>query len=95
MLAMARYFLVNGAKKFITKYGKTALDNLKKWMRSNKEKVEKLKPTLKQEPVEDLPLFKEPKYDFSRLSKPSKTTKPPKKFNYDYLTKGNDISKGM
>ena len=29
MLAMARYFLANGAKKFITKYGKTALDNLK------------------------------------------------------------------
>ena len=91
MLAMARYFLANGAKKFITKYGKTALDNLKKWMRSNKEKVDKLKPTLKQEP-----------FGSTSLGEAATAAKKYVSPNYSYKklpflrrTKGTDISRGM
>jgi hypothetical protein len=43
MLGMARYFLMNGAKKFITKYSKQALDKVKAFIKSNPEKVSKMK----------------------------------------------------
>jgi hypothetical protein len=84
MLTMVRYFLANGAKKFITKYSKQALEKVKAYIKNNKEKVSKMKTNVKQEPVEKLPLFK--KLDKKFVDK---------NYDYSYLTKGTDISKGM
>jgi len=91
MLAMARFLLTNGVKKFITKYGRAALTRVRDFIKSNPKKVEGIKPTVKQESVENLPLFKKPKYDFSDLVRKTDTTKKTLKGR----TKGMDISKGM
>jgi hypothetical protein len=91
MLAMARFLMTNGVKKFITKYGSSALNKVKEFIQKNPKKVEGLKPTVKQESVENLPLFKKPKYDFSDLVRKTDTTNKTLKGR----TKGMDISKGM
>ena len=96
MLGMVRFFLANGAKKFIAKYSKQALDKVKSYIKNNKEKVSKMKTDIKQEPVEKLPMFKKlsNRYvsegvNFKGLNK--KTTG----YKFDHLSKGTDISKGM
>lgn len=88
---MVRFLMTNGVKKFITKYGSSALNKVKEFIQKNPKKVEGLKPTAKQESVENLPLFKKPKYDFSDLVRKTDTTKKTLKGR----TKGMDISKGM
>jgi exonuclease VII large subunit len=84
MLGMVRFFLTNGAKKFISRYGSKALDKVKSYISSNKEKVSKIKTDIKQEPVEKLPLFK--KLDKKYVSEG---------VDFSKLDKGMDISKNM
>ena len=84
MLGMVRFFLTNGAKKFISRYGSKALDKVKSYISSNKEKVSKIKTDIKQEPAEKLPLFK--KLDKKYVSEG---------VDFSKLDKGMDISKNM
>jgi hypothetical protein len=94
MGAMLRFFLANGAKKFVTKYGAKALTKVKSFIKSNPEKVSKIKPTVKQKSFKTSPLAKasveakkyvDPNYSFKKL--PFLKGKG--------RTKGTDISKGM
>jgi len=84
MGAMLRFFLAKGAKEFVTKYGAKALTKVKSFIKSNPEKVSKMKTTVKQDKPEDLPIFK--KLGNKYVSK-----------GYDFsgLNKGTDISKNM
>jgi hypothetical protein len=84
MGAMLRFFLTNGAKKFIAKYGAKALTKVKSFIKSNPEKVSKMKTGIKQEPAEKLPLFK--KLDKKYVSEG---------VDFSKLDKGMDISKNM
>ena len=84
MLGMVRFFLTNGAKKFISRYGSKTLDKVKSYISSNKEKVSKIKTDIKQEPAEKLPLFK--KLDKKYVSEG---------VDFSKLDKGMDISKNM
>lgn len=93
MLAMARFLLTNGVKKFITKYGKSALTKVKDFIKSNPKKVEGIKPTAKQEPFGSTALgeaataskkYVSPDYSYKRLP-----------FLRGGRKKGTDISNGM
>lgn len=91
MLGMVRFFLANGAKKFIAKYSRQALDKVKDFIKNNPKKVEGIKPTAKQEP-----------FGSTALGEAATASKKYVSPNYSYKklpflrrTKGTDISKGM
>tara|TARA_B100001939_G_C16593084_1_gene467714 strand:- start:153 stop:428 length:276 start_codon:yes stop_codon:yes gene_type:complete len=91
MLAMARFLLTNGVKKFITKYGRAALTRVRDFIKNNPKKVEGIKPTAKQEP-----------FGSTALGEAATAAKKYVSPNYSYKklpflrrTKGTDISKGM
>jgi len=84
MGAMLRFFLAKGAKEFVTKYGAKALTKVKSFIKSNPEKVSKMKTTVKQDKPEKLPLFK--KLDKKYVSEG---------VDFSKLDKGMDISKNM
>lgn len=91
MLAMARFLLTNGVKKFITKYGRAALTKVRDFIKNNPKKVEGIKPTAKQEP-----------FGSTALGEAATAAKKYVSPNYSYKklpflrrTKGTDISKGM
>ena len=88
---MVRFFLANGAKKFIAKYSRQALDKVKDFIKNNPKKVEGIKPTAKQEP-----------FGSTALGEAATASKKYVSPNYSYKklpflrrTKGTDISKGM
>ena len=91
MLGMVRFFLANGAKKFIAKYGAKALTKVRDFIKNNPKKVEGIKPTAKQEP-----------FGSTALGEAATASKKYVSPNYSYKklpflrrTKGTDISKGM
>ena len=73
-----------GRTPAVKKFGQKLVKEAVEFMKKNPKKVEKLKPTVKQEPAESLPIFK--KLDKKYVSE-----------GYDFsgLNKGTDISKGM
>tara|TARA_R100000030_G_C3195540_1_gene109497 strand:- start:82 stop:366 length:285 start_codon:yes stop_codon:yes gene_type:complete len=94
MLAMARFLLINGVKKFITKYGRPALAKVREFIQNNPKKVEGIRPnkSVSQKP-----------FDSTALGEAAKAAKKYVSPNYSYKklpflrgrTKGTDISKGM
>ena len=93
MLAMARFLLTNGVKKFITKYGRAALTKVKDFIQKNPKKVEGIKPnqSVSQKPFGSTALgeaataskkYVSPNYSYKKLPFLRRTT-------------GTDISKGM
>jgi len=76
-----------GLNKSIKKYGPELVKKAQAYIKKkNKVKVEKMKPSskVKQEKVENLPVFE-------KLGKKYVN----KGYDYSYLNKGSDISKGM
>ena len=78
-----------GRTPAVKKFGQKIVNQAMDFIKKNPKKVEKLKSNVKQESVDNLPLFRKQKYDFSDLVKKTDTTKK------NMRTKGMDISKGM
>tara|TARA_R100001460_G_C3511496_1_gene171523 strand:+ start:581 stop:874 length:294 start_codon:yes stop_codon:yes gene_type:complete len=93
---VVRFIASFGVRRAVQKFGKVLVDKAKTFMRANPNTVAKMKSKVDQTPVEKLPMFKKlsNRYvsegvNFKGLDK----GKP--KYNFEGLTKGNDISKGM
>lgn len=93
MLAMARFLLTNGVKKFITKYGRAALTRVRDFIQKNPKKVEGIKPSSR---------VNQKSFDSTALGEAATAAKKYVSPNYSYKklpflrrTKGTDISKGM
>lgn len=93
MLAMARFLLTNGVKKFITKYGRAALTKVREFIQNNPKKVEGIRPNKSVD---------QKNFDTTALGEAAKRAKNYVSPNYSYKklpflrrTKGTDISKGM
>ena len=93
MLAMARFLLTNGVKKFITKYGRAALTRVRDFIKNNPKKVEGIKPNKSVD---------QKTFDSTALGEAATAAKKYVSPNYSYKklpflrrTKGTDISKGM
>lgn len=86
---VVKFIMAMGKTPAVKKFGQKIVNQALDFIKKNPKKVEKLKPTVKQESVENLPLFRKQKYDFSDLIRKTDTTKK------NMRTKGMDISKGM